>query len=103
MIRQVALTARSPNLARNYTTLRETWQSTKTPLKRAAMKLNRRTGEFLAEGINLAQHPERAAHLRSDYAAKKRVADNIGRGNYTSLQNKGKLVESEQCRADDGL
>ncbi|KAI3406922.1 hypothetical protein KGF56_000214 [Candida oxycetoniae] len=84
---------------RNYSSIRETWQSTKGPLIKVAQKLNKKTGEYLAEGIEIAQHPTKL-NARGK-AERKRVLENYR--NYDSLQNKGSKVESEQCRADDGL
>ncbi|EMG45386.1 hypothetical protein G210_4425 [Candida maltosa Xu316] len=63
--------------------------------KHSASYLNKKTGEVLAEGIDLAQ----AAKHRSDAVSKVRK-NKLG---YKTLQEKGSKVESEQCRADDGL
>lgn len=67
----------------------------KNQTAQAASTLNKRTGEFLAEGIDVAQHLKH----HSDAIHKVRAAQ---RG-YKSLKDKGEKVESEQCRPDDGL
>lgn len=63
--------------------------------KESVEKLNKKTGEVLAEGIDLAQ----TAKHRSDAVSKVRK-NKLG---YDTLQDKGTKVESEQCRPDDGL
>ncbi|CCG22972.1 hypothetical protein CORT_0D01240 [Candida orthopsilosis Co 90-125] len=67
----------------------------KNQTTQAASILNKKTGEFLAEGIDVAQHLKH----HSDAIHKVRVAE---RG-YKNLKDKGEKVESEQCRPDDGL
>ncbi|KAI5970915.1 hypothetical protein CANMA_000075 [Candida margitis] len=67
----------------------------KNQTMQAASTLNKKTGEFLYEGIDVAQ----LVKHRSDAIHKVHEAE---RG-YKSLKDKGEKVESEQCRPDDGL
>ena len=77
-------------------------ESAATEMNKAAHKtadsaayLNKKTGEILAEGIDMAQ----VAKHRADAISKVRK-NKLG---YKNLQDKGSKVESEQCRPDDGL
>lgn len=77
-------------------------ESAATEMNKAAHKtadsaayLNKKTGEILAEGIDMAQ----VAKHRAD-AISKVCKNKLG---YKNLQDKGSKVESEQCRPDDGL
>ncbi|KAG5420799.1 hypothetical protein I9W82_002680 [Candida metapsilosis] len=67
----------------------------KNQTTQAASTLNKKTGEILAEGIDVAQHMKH----HSDAIRKVRIVE---RG-YKNLKDKGEKVESEQCRPDDGL
>ena len=77
-------------------------ESAATEMNKAAHKtadsaayLNKKTGEILAEGIDMAQ----VAKHRAD-AISKFVRTNLATRTY---RTKGSKVESEQCRPDDGL
>lgn len=61
----------------------------------AAEKINKKTGEVLSEGIDLAQ----TVKHRHDAISKVRKNEK----GYKDLEDKGSKVESEQCRPDDGL
>ncbi|KAI5949799.1 hypothetical protein KGF57_004622 [Candida theae] len=80
---------------RNYVAKQHTQPSIKQWATETASTLNKKTGEILAEGIDVAQHLKH----HSDAIHKVRVAE---RG-YKNLKDKGEKVESEQCRPDDGL
>lgn len=111
MLKEIIRTTITPLIitTRSYS-LRETWQNTKEPLFRIAQRVNKKTGEYLAEGIDIAQQTQygkaTSGGVKETFLSSKerqRVNNNFKDGGYGSLQNKGKMVESEQCRADDGL
>ncbi|CAI5756187.1 unnamed protein product [Candida verbasci] len=70
-------------------------EKTVPKIQDAANYLNKKTGEKLAQGIDLAQH----------YKAKNDAIHKVERNikGYKNLQEKGKSIESEQCRPDDGF